>query len=102
MLYEVITLEEIDANLARCPGIRTALTVVVGSGNDSRLVAVYQPGEKAPDPEAVRAHLAENLPSYMIPQRCQTELADSVYADSRVVRIDGKFHRGGAVLEKKK
>jgi len=81
-----IELEEIDAHLARCPGIRAALTVVVGSGNDSRLVAVYQPGTKAPEPEAIRAHLAEALPSYMIPAQFLAVEALSVTANGKVDR----------------
>ncbi|MEW6360231.1 MAG: hypothetical protein AB1696_28115 [Planctomycetota bacterium] len=35
---------------------------------------------------------------YIIPQRCATELADALYADARVVRTDGSFHRSGAVI----
>ncbi|NVK40904.1 MAG: amino acid adenylation domain-containing protein [Oceanospirillaceae bacterium] len=81
-----IELEEIDANLARCPGIRAAHTVVVGSGNDSRLVAIYQPGADAPDQESIRASLAENLPSYMIPAQFLAVEALSVTANGKVDR----------------
>ena len=81
-----IELEEIDAHLARCPGIRAANTVVVRNGSDSRLVAIYQPGSAAPDQEAIRSHLAASLPAYMIPAQFHA-------VDSLPVTANGKVDR---------
>lgn len=81
-----IELEEIDANLARCLGIRAASTVAVRCGDDSRLVAVYQPtGEPLPT-EDIRAHLAKALSSYMIP-------AQFIAVDNLPVTANGKVDR---------
>ncbi|MFC0711131.1 non-ribosomal peptide synthetase [Azorhizophilus paspali] len=81
-----IELEEIDANLARCPGIRAATTVVVRSGEDSRLVAFYQPAAEPLEAETIRAHLAANLPSYMIPSQVMALETLPVTANGKVDR----------------
>ncbi len=81
-----IELEEIDAHLARCPGIRAANTLVARNGNDSRLVAIYQPAAEAPGHERIRAHLAGSLPSYMIP-------AQFLAVDCLPVTANGKVDR---------
>lgn len=64
-----IELEEIDASLSRFPGVRLATTVVLKNGNDSRLIAFYQPIAAALDAEQIRSHLSEGLPSYMVPSQ---------------------------------
>ncbi|MFE4972936.1 amino acid adenylation domain-containing protein [Kitasatospora sp. NPDC056651] len=60
-----VELEEVDRHVVDAPGVREAATVVVGE-RVSRLVG-FVTGEPAPDPAAVRAHLARTLPPYMVP-----------------------------------
>ena len=55
---------EIEAALARVPGIRTAAVVVADGGK--RLAAFYA-GDRPLSAEALRHRLAESLPQYMIP-----------------------------------
>ncbi|WP_089167925.1 non-ribosomal peptide synthetase [Azotobacter chroococcum] len=81
-----IELEEIDANLARCPGIRAVTTVAVRSGDDSRLVAFYQPSAEPLEVEAIRAHLATALPPYMIPSQFMALYSLPVTANGKVDR----------------
>lgn len=81
-----IELDEIDANLARCPGIRAACTLVARKGTDSRLVAIYQPAGEDPGHEAIRQHLADNLPPYMIPSQFHAVAAMPVTANAKIDR----------------
>ncbi|CAM2011287.1 non-ribosomal peptide synthetase [Acanthopleuribacter pedis] len=58
---------EIEARLAQHPGVRECVVVAREDQGSSHLVAWYQPAETAPDSRALAAHLAADLPAYMIP-----------------------------------
>ncbi|MFJ3410845.1 orfamide A non-ribosomal peptide synthetase OfaC [Pseudomonas protegens] len=61
---------EIQAQLARFPGLRDGVVVVrEDSPGDKRLVAYYTLHEHtpAPDAEQLRSHLQQQLPDYMVP-----------------------------------
>lgn len=63
-----IELGEIDAVLDRCPGVRSAATIVrQGSSQDRQLVALYVPENGNVSEAGIRAHLARMLPDYMVP-----------------------------------
>ncbi|MGP9023157.1 amino acid adenylation domain-containing protein [Streptomyces sp. BR1] len=65
-----IELGEIEAALAGAPGVAQAAVAVRGDGpGDDRLVgyAVPAQGSAAPEPDALRAHLAAVLPDHMVP-----------------------------------
>lgn len=63
-----IELGEIDAQLDRCPGIRSAATIVrQGVGNERQLVALYVLENDGVDEAGIRAYLAQALPDYMVP-----------------------------------
>lgn len=64
-----IELGEIEALLAGSPDVAVAAAAVHGDGAEQRLVAyvVHRPGATASD-EDLRAHLAERLPGYMLPE----------------------------------
>ncbi|MBV9775157.1 MAG: AMP-binding protein, partial [Gemmatimonadetes bacterium] len=63
-----VELGEVEAALRAHPAVRTAAVVARGDAGATRLVAylVAKPGED-PAPGALRAWLAERLPSYMVP-----------------------------------
>nr|WP_256098977.1 non-ribosomal peptide synthetase [Variovorax sp. SG517] len=59
---------EIEAQLARLPGVREAAVVVREDiPGDRRLVAYVVAGTETPDPAKLRAGLAAHLPEYMLP-----------------------------------
>jgi amino acid adenylation domain-containing protein len=67
-----IELGEIEAVLESHPGVREAVVTAWGSPGQgpggARLVAyLVAAGEEAPAAEALRGHLAESLPEYMVP-----------------------------------
>jgi hypothetical protein len=64
-----IELGEIEALLAGHPDVAVTAAAVRGSGAEQRLVAyvVHRDGA-APSDEALRAHLADRLPGYMLPE----------------------------------
>ncbi|KRB71687.1 non-ribosomal peptide synthetase [Noviherbaspirillum sp. Root189] len=65
-----IELGEIEARLSAYPGIRESVVLVrEDRPGDKRLVAYYTAADDAPKPsfEALRAHLQETLPEYMLP-----------------------------------
>ncbi|MFH8349506.1 amino acid adenylation domain-containing protein [Streptomyces sp. NPDC018045] len=64
-----IELGEVEAALARHPGVRQAVaTVREARDGTPRLLGYVVPAPgTAPDPGAVRAHAARELPSYMVP-----------------------------------
>lgn len=60
-----IEIGEIEALVSECPGVRVAAVVVrEDRPNDQRLVA-YVVGDV--EPQAVRSHVAQSLPHYMVP-----------------------------------
>ncbi|WP_439940734.1 amino acid adenylation domain-containing protein [Streptomyces sp. BBFR115] len=62
-----IELGEIEIGCAAHPDVETAAVVVAGEGMDARLIAFVVPAAGArPGALALRRHLAERLPSYMI------------------------------------
>jgi amino acid adenylation domain-containing protein len=65
-----VELNEIEATLATCPGVRAAAaTASHDAGAQRRLLAavVVEPGTEPLDVAGLRARLRERLPSYMIP-----------------------------------
>ena len=78
---------EIEAHLARHPGVREAVVAVrEDSPGETRLVAYYT-GAEAVEPEALRARLAERLPEYMVP-------AAYVRLEALPLTPTGKLDRG--------
>lgn len=64
-----IELGEIEYTLRKAPGVRDGVVMArTDGGGEKTLVAyvVYQPGETA-NPAAVRQHMLQNLPDYMVP-----------------------------------
>jgi amino acid adenylation domain-containing protein len=83
-----IELNEIEAGLARYPGVRECAVIARAEpGDDPRLLAylVTDP-QTAPTIEALRAHLLEKLPEYMVP-------AAYVFLDSFPLTLNGKLDR---------
>ena len=63
-----IELGEIEARLAGHPAVREAVALVREAGpGDKRLVAYFVGADEA-SAEALRAHLSEHLPEYMVPE----------------------------------
>ncbi len=63
-----IELGEIDVALARHPQVAEACVVArPGPGGEPRLVAYVVARREAPTPPALREHLRESLPEYMVP-----------------------------------
>ncbi|HKU44452.1 MAG TPA: phosphopantetheine-binding protein, partial [Polyangiales bacterium] len=66
-----IELEEIEAQLARHPGVRACAVRAIGDRHDKRLVAYVVPADAAESgklPAGVRDYLAQCLPDYMVPR----------------------------------
>tara|TARA_B100000676_G_scaffold311509_1_gene381635 strand:+ start:39 stop:1550 length:1512 start_codon:yes stop_codon:yes gene_type:complete len=64
-----IELGEIGALLAQHDDVREAVATVFERCGDRSLVAYFVPANGAPSVESMRAHLAQHLPSYMVPAR---------------------------------
>lgn len=65
-----IELGEIEARLRGCSGVADAVVTVRGEGAGATLVAHLVASEvPPPDPSALRAALARDLPDYMVPAR---------------------------------
>ncbi|RKH59280.1 non-ribosomal peptide synthetase, partial [Corallococcus interemptor] len=63
-----IELGEIEAALRRAPGLKDAVVVAKGEAADKRLVAYVTPkAEASLEVEALKAHLRQGLPEYMVP-----------------------------------
>lgn len=59
---------EIEAVLLSHPSVAQAVVVAFGSGGDARLVGYAVPAPQAAiEPEALKRHLAQHLPDYMVP-----------------------------------
>ncbi|MEU6391698.1 amino acid adenylation domain-containing protein [Streptomyces sp. NPDC046939] len=63
---------EIEAVLARHPGVTRAAVVVRRADNGARQLVAYTvtAGDTAPDPADLRAHAAAHLPEHMVPAAC--------------------------------
>nr|WP_306437733.1 non-ribosomal peptide synthetase [Corallococcus sp. AB049A] len=63
-----IELGEIEAALRRAPGLKDVVVVAKGEAADKRLVAYVTPkAEASLEVEALKAHLRQGLPEYMVP-----------------------------------
>ncbi|MDD5037179.1 MAG: alpha/beta fold hydrolase, partial [Methylococcaceae bacterium] len=80
-----IELGEIEAQLAEHPSVREAVVLARGEQGDQRLVAYYT-GDENLAAEALRTHLALELPDYMIP-------AAYVKLDGLPLTANGKLDR---------
>ncbi|MEV6977382.1 amino acid adenylation domain-containing protein [Kitasatospora sp. NPDC093806] len=61
---------EIEAVLARCPGVAAVAVAVKRDGRGTRRLVAYlaaEDGRDAPDTAALRAHARARLPEYMVP-----------------------------------
>jgi amino acid adenylation domain-containing protein len=58
---------EIEAVLARLPGVREAVVVLREDRPGDRRLAAYLTGPEVPAPRALREYLAGELPDYMVP-----------------------------------
>ncbi|MDN0085399.1 amino acid adenylation domain-containing protein [Crenobacter sp. SG2305] len=82
-----IELGEIDAVLDRCPGVRSAATIVrQGNSQDRQLVTLYVPENDSVGEAALREHLARTLPDYMVP-------AQFIELEQIPVTANGKVNR---------
>jgi amino acid adenylation domain-containing protein len=63
-----VEIEEVEAALGRCPGVRAAAVHVEPDGDSRRLIALVVPeSPSAPHVSPMRRALADMLPAYMIP-----------------------------------
>ena len=62
-----IELGEIEAVLAGCPGVGQAVAAVREDQPDRQQLVAYVVPHGTPDPDAMRDHLAQRLPEYMVP-----------------------------------
>ncbi|MEV0728357.1 amino acid adenylation domain-containing protein [Polymorphospora sp. NPDC050346] len=82
-----VELGEIETRLLEHPAVTgCAVTLRDGDEGDSRLVGYVVPAGAAPDPAALRAHLAETLPAVMVP-------ATWVLLDTLPLSPSGKLDR---------
>lgn len=82
-----IELGEIEAALESHPGVRQSAAALVNqSDGDPRLVAYVVPAGPAPSWDALRRHLRERLPDYMVPQT-------AIVIDRLPVTPSGKLDR---------
>ncbi|HVH13951.1 MAG TPA: amino acid adenylation domain-containing protein, partial [Longimicrobium sp.] len=80
-----VEMGEIEARLAAHPGVREAAALALDDGAGGKRLVAYFVGE-ALESEALRAHLSEQLPEYMVP-------AAFVRLDAFPVTPNGKLDR---------
>jgi len=83
-----IELGEIEVTLERHPAVRQAVVLArPAPGGDRRLVAYVEPaGGDEPEPGALRDHLRQSLPEYMVPAAFARVAAMPVTANGKVDR----------------
>jgi amino acid adenylation domain-containing protein len=81
-----VELGEIEARLASHPGVREAVVLALDDGAGGKRLVAYFVGE-ALESEALKAHLSEQLPEYMVP-------AAFVRLETFPVTPNGKLDRG--------
>ena len=83
-----IELAEIDAALARHPGVREAASALVGDSSDTRRIVAYlvPANPSAPPPADVRRALRRVLPAWMLP-------AETVWVPKLPLNASGKIDR---------
>ncbi|MFF1836712.1 amino acid adenylation domain-containing protein [Streptomyces sp. NPDC058231] len=65
-----IELDEVDRHLLTAPGVTSAVAFTVDDGDGGHLLAAaLGRSAQGPDPQAVRAHLRERVPGYLVPGR---------------------------------
>ncbi|MFG2328483.1 amino acid adenylation domain-containing protein [Streptomyces sp. NPDC048604] len=65
-----IELDEVDRHLLAVPGVTSAVSFTVDGGPAGRvLAAALARTAEGPDPQAVRTHLRERVPAYLVPGR---------------------------------
>jgi len=83
-----IEIGEIETAISRFPGVQETLVLVQGAGEGKRLIAylVCQGEGKKPTIEALRQHLQQSLPDYMLP-------AQIVFLERFPLTANGKIDR---------
>ncbi|HET7462073.1 MAG TPA: amino acid adenylation domain-containing protein, partial [Longimicrobium sp.] len=82
-----IELGEIEARLGEHPSVRGAVVLARADGAGGERLVAYCVGDEPLEPDALRAYLAERLPSYMVP-------AAFVRLDRMPLTPNGKVDRG--------
>jgi amino acid adenylation domain-containing protein len=77
---------EIEARLAEHPDVREAVVLAQGAGSGDRRLVAYYVAAEAVEVEALRTHLSERLPEYMVPTAF-------VRLDSLPLTSNGKLDR---------
>jgi acyl-CoA synthetase (AMP-forming)/AMP-acid ligase II len=78
---------EIEARLAEHPGVREVVVVVREDARGEKRLVAYVVGGEAAGAEALRAHLGQTLPAYMVPSAF-------VRLDALPLTPNGKVDRG--------
>jgi amino acid adenylation domain-containing protein len=79
---------EVEGALREHPGVREALVIARGEGDERRLVAYVICERPAPDPSELGAHCSRTLPEYMVP-------GAFVALDAFPLSPNGKVDRSG-------
>jgi amino acid adenylation domain-containing protein len=82
-----IELGEVEARLLEHPAVREAVVVAREEGPGNQRLVAYWVGEETVDAEALRRHVGERLPDYMVP-------AAWVRLDALPLMPNGKLDRG--------
>jgi amino acid adenylation domain-containing protein len=82
-----VELGEIEAQLRTHPAVREAVVLALGDAPGDRRLAAWYVADEPLDVEALRRHLGERLPEYMVP-------AAYVHLESLPLTPNGKLDRG--------
>jgi amino acid adenylation domain-containing protein len=77
---------EIEARLVAHPDVERAAVVVAADAADPHLIAYVQASAATMDPGALRSHLAEWLPYYMVPRRFEQVAAFDLTPNGKIDR----------------